>query len=115
MPSCALWRSRSSGLSRSTLRSRLPHLGVEAVDEAPQEGLALVGELEAVRCDALCEDAERLAHRVGGLVAVPDLAGVELAALRSGAVEPGVLANRRGHGLMLLSVDGVDVEHDVCS
>ena len=35
-------------------------LGVEGVDEAPEQALALVGELGAVRPDALGQDAERL-------------------------------------------------------
>ena len=39
-----------------------PHLRVEGVDEAPEQALALVGELEAVGCDAFGDDAERLAR-----------------------------------------------------
>ena len=56
-------------------------LAVEHVDEAPEQALALVRQLEPVRRDALGHDAERLAHGVGGVVAVPDLAGVELVPL----------------------------------
>ena len=74
-----------------------PHLSVEGVHEPPEEALAFVGHLEPVRCDALCEDAERFAHRAGGVVFVPDLAGVELVALGLRAEELRVLANRRGH------------------
>ena len=73
-----------------------PHLGVEAVDEPPEQALALVCELEPVRRDAFGDDAERFAHRVDGVVAVPDLAGVVLAAFRSGAEELRVLADGRG-------------------
>ena len=69
------------------------HLGVEGVDEAPQQALALVGELGAVRPHALGEDAERFAHRVDGVVCVPDVAGVELAALGGCAEELRVLAD----------------------
>ena len=86
------------------------HLGVEAVDEPPEQGLALVGELEAVGGDAGAEDAERLAHRVEGVVAVPDLAGVELPALGRCAEEPRVLAHGGGDGVFL-GVDAVDVVH----
>ena len=82
-------------------------LGVHHVDEPPQQGLALVGELEAVGGGARGEDGERFAHRADGLVAVPYLAGVELAALGGGAEELRVLANRGGHGLAL---EGVDIE-----
>ena len=91
-------------------------LGVEHVDEAPEQALALVGELGAVRRDALGQDAERLAHRVGGVVAVPDLAAVELVALGGGAEQGGVLADGRGDGLpggLGGGLDGVDIEgHD---
>ena len=38
-----------------------PHLGVEAVDEAPQQALALVGELGPCRADTLCENPEGFA------------------------------------------------------
>ncbi len=86
------------------------HLGVEAVDEAPEQGLAFVGELDAVGGNARGEDADRLAHRVEGVVAVPDLAGVELAALGRCAEEPRVLADGCGDGVFL-SVDAVDVVH----
>ena len=86
------------------------HLGVEAVDEAPEQGLALVGELEAVGGDARGEDAERLAGRVEGVAAVPDLAGVELAGLGGCAEEPRVLADGGGDGVFV-SVDAVDVVH----
>ena len=37
-----------------------PDLGVELVDEPPQQALALLGEMGADRADALGEDAERL-------------------------------------------------------
>ena len=71
-------------------------LGVEGVDEAPEEALAFVGELRAGGPDALCEDSERFAHRVQCVVCVPDFAGVELVAFRRGAVELRVVANGGG-------------------
>ena len=87
-------------------------LGVEAVDEAPQQALALVGDLEPVGRDALGQDAERLAHRVGGVVAIPHLAAVELVPLGGRAEQRRVLADGRGGGLLGV-LDGVDVEgHD---
>ena len=89
-----------------------PDLSVEGVDEAPEQALALVGELCSVWAYALGEDAEGLAHRLHGVVLVPDDAGVELAALGGGAVDLGVVADGCGYGLVL-SVDAVDVVHDV--
>ena len=89
-----------------------PHLGVEGVHEPPEQALAFVGHLEAIRSDALGQDAERFAHRGAGVVFVPDLAGVELVALGLRAEELRVLADRRGHGLVL-GVDAVDIGHDV--
>ena len=74
-----------------------PDLGVEGVHEPPEEALAFVGHLEPVRSHPFGQDAERFAHRAGGVVFVPDLAGVELVALGLRAEELCVLANRRGH------------------
>ena len=94
------------GLEVAQLRGELvdgaveaAHLGVERVDEAPHEALALVGELGAVRPHTLRQHAEGFAHRVEGVVAVPDVAGVELVALGGCAIEGGVLADGRGYGL----------------
>ena len=70
-----------------------PGLAVEHVDEAPEEALALVGDLEAVRCGAVGEDAEGFEHRVGRVVGVPDVACVELVPFGGGAVEGGVVAD----------------------
>ena len=63
------------------------HLRVQHVDEAPQQALALVGHLCAVDGDAVHDDADGLAEGVDGVVLVPDLAAVELAALRRCAEE----------------------------
>ena len=86
-------------------------LGVEHVDEAPEQALAFVGELRAVRSDALGEDAEGLAHRVDGIVGIPDVPGVELVALGRRAVERCVLAGCCCCG-MFVGFDPFDDGHD---
>ena len=68
-------------------------LAVQHVHEAPQQGLALVGELGPLDGDAVHDDADGLAERLDGVVLVPDLAAVELAALRASAVEREALAD----------------------
>ena len=87
-------------------------LAVDHVDEAPQEALALVAELGAVRADALGEDAEGFEHRVDGVVGIPDVAGVELVALGGRAVEGCVLADRLSDGLGFAPFDVLDDVHD---
>ena len=57
-------------------------LAVQHVDEAPQQRLALVGELGSLDGDARHDDADGLGERLSGVVLVPDVAAVELAALR---------------------------------
>ena len=91
-----------------------PGLGIEHVDVAPQQALAFVGELGSVHGDAVGENAEALGDRGERVVAVPDLAAVELAALGCCAVECGALADRGGGGpvLVLHGVDVRDVVHD---
>ena len=96
----------------SAARSRRLGLGVDHVDEAPQEALALVGELGAVRPDAFAEDAEGFEHRVDGVVGIPDVPGVELVALGRCAVKRRVLADGRGDGLGFVGCDVVDDVHD---
>ena len=78
---------------RSTVRSRRCDLAVQHVHEAPQQGLALVGELGPLDGDAVHDDADGLAERLDGVVLVPDLAAVELAALRASAVKREALAD----------------------
>ena len=87
-------------------------LGVQHVDEAPEQALALVGELGAVGAGAFGEDAEGLADCGQRVVLVPDLARVELVAPGGGAEEGGVFADGRGGGLPG-GLDGVGIEgHD---
>ena len=95
---------------RSTAAVETLDLRVQHVDEAPHQGLALVCELCAVDGDAVHHDADGLAEGVDGVVLVPDLAAVELAALRCCAEGGDVLADGCGCG----SGCGVaaDVEHD---
>ena len=87
-------------------------LGVEAVDEAPEQALALVGDLEPVRCDGVGEETEGFLHGAEGLVGVPDVAGVELVPLGGRAEQRRVLADGRGGGLSV-RLDGVDIEGHV--
>ena len=111
MPSCSRWRSRRSGHQLVGGPVEPLGLAVEHVDETPQQALAFVAELRAVRADALGEDAERLVHRVDGIVGIPDVAGVELVALGRRAVERCVLAGCCCCG-MFVRFDGVDDGHD---
>ena len=86
-------------------------LGVEHVDETPEQALAFVAELRAVRSDALGEDAEGFAHRVDGVVGIPDVPAVELVALGRRAVERCVLAGCCCCG-MFVGFDLFDGVHD---
>ena len=81
---------------RSTVRSRRCGLGVEHVDEAPHQGLALVGHLSALDGDAVHDDADGLAESLDGVVLVPDDPAVELASLRCSTEEGEVLADGSG-------------------
>ena len=84
-------------------------LRVQAVDEAPQQRLALVGELRAFDGDAVNDGADGLAEGVDGVVLVPDDAAVDLAALRRCAEQRHALADCCGGG----SGRGVDdIVHD---
>ena len=85
-------------------------LGMEHVDEAPEQALAFVGKLHSVGANAFGEDAEGLAHGRNGVVGIPDVAAVELVALGRRAVEGGLLTDGCGGGLF---GEGVGVEgHD---
>ena len=61
--------------------------------EAPHDGLAFVGHLGAVDGDAVHDDADGFAQRIGGVVFVPDDPAVELAALRCCTEEGHALAD----------------------
>ena len=58
------------------------HLRMEAVDEAQEQRLALVGELRSLH-----GDADGLGQRLDDVVFVPDNAAVDLTALECGAVK----------------------------
>ena len=70
-------------------------LGVQCIDEAPEQALAFVGELGAVGRDAAGEEVDRFLDAGQGFLAVPDLAVVELVPFRGRAEQGGLLA---GHG-----------------
>ncbi|MCY4560687.1 MAG: hypothetical protein OXF79_30850 [Chloroflexi bacterium] len=70
-------------------------LGMEAVDHPPEQALALVGELGPLDGDAVHDDADGFGERLGGVVLVPDVAAVELAALGRRAVKGEALADGR--------------------
>ena len=68
-------------------------LRMERVHEAPEQALALVGELRSIRCDGLCEDTHGLLDAAQGFVFVPDNPGVCLAPFRGSAEQCEVLAD----------------------
>ena len=73
-------------------------LCVEGVDEAPEEALALVGELCSVGGDGLDQGVEGLLDACERLVLVPDGSVVGFVGTGSGAVEPGEFADGGGRG-----------------
>ena len=68
-------------------------LRVQCIDEAPEEALAFVGELRAVRCDRTGEDVDGFLDPGEGFVLVPDLAIVELIRTRGRAEQGGLFAS----------------------
>ena len=93
-------------------------LGVQHVDEAPEQALALVGELRAVGGDALDQGMHRLLDAGERLVLVPDEAVVDLVRSGGGAVQRRVVADGGGGravvpGLGDVDVVGVDAGHGV--
>ncbi len=60
-------------------------LGVQRIDEAPEQALAFVDELRAVRCDGAGQDVDRFLDPGKRLFPVPDLAIVELIRARGRA------------------------------
>ena len=71
-------------------------LGVQCIDEAPEEALAFVGELRAVRCDHTGQDVDRFLDPGKRLFLVPDLAVVELVGTRGRAEQGGLFASHCG-------------------
>ena len=71
-------------------------LGVQCIDEAPEQALAFVGELRAVRCDRAGQNVDRFLDPGKRLVFVPDLAVVELIRTRGGAKQSRLPASHCG-------------------
>ena len=71
-------------------------LGVQCIDEAPEQTLAFVGELGAVRCDRTGQDVDGFFDPGKGFVLVPDLPVVELVGTRGRAEQGGLLASHCG-------------------
>ena len=88
-------------------------LRMKHVDEAPQQALALVRELHAVRGDALDERVHHLLDAGDGLVLVPDETVVDLVRAWGSAVQRRMLADGGGRrcvvpGLRYVGVVGID-------
>ena len=71
-------------------------LGVQRIHEAPEQALAFVGELRAVRCDGTGQDVDGFLDTGESLVLVPDLAVVELVGARGCAEQGGLFASHCG-------------------
>ena len=71
-------------------------LGVQRIDEAPEEALAFVGELRAIRCDGAGQNMDRFLDSRKRLVLVPDLPVVELVRTRGCAEQGSLLASHCG-------------------
>ena len=67
-------------------------LGVQRIDEAPEQALAFVGELRAVRCDGTGQDVDGFLDPGKRFVLVPDLAIVELIGTGGRAEQGGLFA-----------------------
>ena len=66
-------------------------LGVQRIHEAPEQALAFVGELRAVRCDGSGQNVDRFLDPGKRLFLVPDLAVVELVRTRCAAEQGGLI------------------------
>ena len=71
-------------------------LGVQCIDKAPEQALAFVGELGAVRCDGAGQDVDGFLDPGKRLVLVPDLSIVELIRARGRAEQGGLFASHCG-------------------
>ena len=67
-------------------------LGVQRIHEAPEQALAFVGELRAVRCDGAGQNVDRFLDPGKRFVLVPNLAVVELVGTRGRAEQGGLFA-----------------------
>ena len=68
-------------------------LGVQCIDEAPEQALAFVGELRAVLGDGAGQDVDRFFDPGKRFFLVPDLTIVELFGTRVGAEQGGLIAS----------------------
>ena len=66
-------------------------LGVQCIDETPEQALAFVGELRAVLGDGTGQDVDRFLDPGKRLLLVPDLAVVELIRTRCAAEQGGLI------------------------
>ena len=83
-------------MGRYRSKSDEPRAICDAVDigkEREQRRWRVSAELGPLDGDAVHDDADGLAERLDGVVLVPDLAAVELAALRASAVKREALAD----------------------
>ena len=71
-------------------------LGVQRIDEAPEQALAFVGELRAVRRDGAGQNVDGFLDPGKRLVLVPDLPVVELVGTRGRAEQGSLLASHCG-------------------
>ena len=71
-------------------------LGVQCIDEAPEQALPFVGELRAVRCDHTGQNVDGFLDPGKRLFLVPDLAVVELISTRGRAEQGGLFASHCG-------------------
>ena len=71
-------------------------LGVQRIHESPEQALAFVGELRAVRCDGVGQDVDGFLDPGKRFVLVPDLSVVELGGTRGRAEQGGLFASHCG-------------------
>ena len=69
---------------------------MQRIDETPEQALAFVGELRAVRCDGTGKDVDCFLYPGKRLFLVPDLAIVELIRTRGCAEQGGLFASHCG-------------------
>ena len=68
-------------------------LGVQCINEAPEQALAFVGELRAVRCNRTGQNVDGFFDPGKGFVLVPNPAVVELISTGGRAEQGGLLAS----------------------